>query len=97
MAERFNAPVLKTGVRKDSWVRIPPPPLSVSDRRGGDSDGVEPEAGAPAGVHGIPVVVDGQSGAKKNGDGAGAMSATSDVIAAGSMSTTSMSHSASPA
>ena len=29
VAERFNAPVLKTGVRKDSWVRIPPPPLSV--------------------------------------------------------------------
>ena len=27
MAEWFNAPVLKTGVRKDSWVRIPPPPL----------------------------------------------------------------------
>ena len=27
VAERFNAPVLKTGVRKDSWVRIPPPPL----------------------------------------------------------------------
>ena len=27
VAERFNAPVLKTGVRKDTWVRIPPPPL----------------------------------------------------------------------
>lgn len=27
VAERFNAPVLKTGVRKDSWVRIPPPPF----------------------------------------------------------------------
>ena len=48
MAERFNAPVLKTGVRKDSWVRIPPPPYSVSDRRGGDSDGVEPEVVASA-------------------------------------------------
>ena len=30
MAEWFNAPVLKTGVRKDSWVRIPPPPLEES-------------------------------------------------------------------
>ena len=29
MAERFNAPVLKTGGRKPSWVRIPPPPLSL--------------------------------------------------------------------
>ena len=28
MAERFNAPVLKTGVRKDPWVRIPLPPFS---------------------------------------------------------------------
>ena len=27
VAERFNAPVLKTGGRKPSWVRIPPPPL----------------------------------------------------------------------
>ena len=47
MAERFNAPVLKTGVRKDTWVRIPLPPLSVSDWREGDSNGVEPEAVAP--------------------------------------------------
>ncbi len=23
-----NAPVLKTGVRKDLWVRIPPPPFT---------------------------------------------------------------------
>ena len=30
MAEWLNAPVLKTGVRKDSWVRIPPPPLRCS-------------------------------------------------------------------
>ena len=29
VAEWFNAPVLKTGVRKDSWVRIPPPPLHM--------------------------------------------------------------------
>ncbi len=28
MAERFNAPVLKTGGRKPTRVRIPPPPLS---------------------------------------------------------------------
>jgi hypothetical protein len=27
VAERFNAPVLKTGGRKPTWVRIPPPPL----------------------------------------------------------------------
>ena len=32
VAERFNAPVLKTGVRKDSWVRIPPPPYFKSSR-----------------------------------------------------------------
>ncbi len=51
VAERFNAPVLKTGVRKDSWVRIPPPPLSDSETGGGDSNGVEPEAGAPAGAN----------------------------------------------
>jgi hypothetical protein len=30
VAERFNAPVLKTGGRKPSWVRIPPPPLASS-------------------------------------------------------------------
>ena len=29
VAERFNAPVLKTGGRKPTWVRIPPPPLVV--------------------------------------------------------------------
>ena len=28
VAERFNAPVLKTGGRKPTRVRIPPPPLS---------------------------------------------------------------------
>ena len=52
VAERFNAPVLKTGVRKDSWVRIPPPPFEATAKRQGvDSDGVEPEAGAPAGAN----------------------------------------------
>ena len=29
MAERFNAPVLKTGGRKPTWVRIPPPPFQA--------------------------------------------------------------------
>jgi hypothetical protein len=29
VAERFNAPVLKTGGRKPTWVRIPPPPFEM--------------------------------------------------------------------
>ena len=32
VAERLNAPVLKTGVLRDSWVRIPPPPFAGSQR-----------------------------------------------------------------
>ena len=40
VAERFNAPVLKTGVRKDSWVRIPPPPYSLSAGAGSHSCGL---------------------------------------------------------
>ena len=39
MAERFNAPVLKTGGRKPSWVRIPPPPLGNTKTRLQDQDG----------------------------------------------------------
>ena len=32
VAERFNAPVLKTGGRKPTRVRIPPPPLHIGQR-----------------------------------------------------------------
>ena len=35
VAERFNAPVLKTGVRESGpRVRIPPPPLEMPDAEG---------------------------------------------------------------
>ena len=33
VAERLNAPVLKTGGRKPTWVRIPPPPLREVGRK----------------------------------------------------------------